>query len=292
LSYTVQDKTNSGGAPAVGNPTYATGAIRLTGYNIGGSDPENLQGSRLVFVYAIQGQSVPPVAGAAFTADFTKGVAAIYSVPAAVNLNDPTTWGPLTAGSQLLYSMSVVNPPIASDKGVLPNPPGDPNFAGQPLTGQNEASFFVASGTHAPGAFIAQQLINSGLLVAPPNNFNGFQAEIDELNALTSTSPYTIPPRPTNEELDAEFAAVAALDPSQNFGSLTPFSSFNYSPDFQASTGDTLQSIGITLYPVLIPTTTTTTTGVPEPASMLLWAGIAAGLGIYRRNRRNRAKQA
>jgi len=125
-----------------------------------------------------------------------------------------------------------------------------------------------------------------------PNAFSGFQAEIQEVNSLdpNANPPDTFTPGAGNDNtaLDANFAAVAALDPTVTFKTLTPFTDNDYAPNAFGSNGDALQEIGITLYPVLVPTTTTSTTGIPEPASLLIWAGIAAGLGIYRRGRRSR----
>src|SRR5207245_275672 len=142
---------------------------------------------KLVLTYSLQGVTAPPVGGAALTANFTKGVFGIYDIPAATTFNtqNTATWGPLTAGSKLVYTGTLI-PPVATQKGTVP--PGDPTFAGQPLTGQNQASFFVASGTHAPGAFITHTNANPAnallQLFSPPFAFDGFQAEIDELNAL------------------------------------------------------------------------------------------------------------
>jgi len=284
LSYTVAEKGINGGF-GPGNNVYATGAILLGGYKVDGSSNNNLKGGNLVLTYSLQGQQVPPVGGAALTANFNKGVFAVYDIGAnSLNTVNPATW----TNGKLVYSSSLVSP-----TNVTQGAGGDPGFAGQPLAGQNQASFFPASGVGSIGALLshtngnAANLLNQ--LFAPPQPFSGFQSEIQELNALATINYANLGgpgvPGPSNAALDANFLKVAGLDPSVLFNTLTPFTTNNYNPQSGANAGlngDTVQSIGITNYPVF----PNATPGVPEPASMLLWGLGAVGIGAWVRRRR------
>ena len=159
--------------------------------------------------------------------------------------------------------------------------PGGSGLAGvQPASAQNTASF-VPGGNQTPGQVLLMQFAST--FVMPPQNIIGFQAKIQETDNAT-IGPVT----GGNAALDAAFQAALAGLPNQGFGSTTPFTTFAFNPDGTGANGDTVQTIGIQLFPV----TTSTVTVVPEPASMLVWAGIAAGLGIYRGVRRSRLKKA
>jgi hypothetical protein len=291
LSYTANEAKNINTNNAV---VYATGANLLGSYQLGNGTGAALGSSthQVVLTYAIQGTAqVPPVGGALATANFQKGVFGIYDIGStSFSTTNTASW---TAG-KLLYSGSII-PAVATQQGT--NPPGDPTFAGQPLVGQNQANFFAASGAHAPGAFITHTNGNPAnalnALFAPPNPFDGFQAEVDELNALATVTYASLSP-PTNAQLNANFALVAGLDPTVAFGSLTPFTDnggFNPGSGLNNGNGDTLQKIGFTLFPVQA-AAPPPPPGVPEPATLLVWAGIAAGLGVYRGVRRSRVKKA
>jgi hypothetical protein len=239
-------------------PTYATGGVLLTSYATGTGGGSSLGSSthQVVLTYSIQGTSqVPPNSGAAATGNFSIGVFGIYDIGSTTfSTLNPTSWGPGTPGAILLYTGSLI-PATDTQQGT--SPPGDPTFAGQPLVGQNQANFFAASGAHAPGAFIAHTNGNAAnalnLLFAPPNPFDGFQAEVDELNALATVTYASLSP-PTNGALNTNFALVAGLDPLVSFTSLTPFTDAGgYAPTSTGANGDTLQKIGITLFPVTVP---------------------------------------
>jgi len=151
------------------------------------------------------------------------------------------------------------------------------------VAGQNQNSFFAASGAQALGADIVNNLfVNSKDFLGAPLNFTGLQGEIQEVNALSPGGAY---PGDTNANLDANFTFLAGLAPSQGL-TTGQFTALNYTGNVGANGPDTLQAIGITNYPIFA---STTPPGVPEPASLLLWAGVAVGFGIYRRTRVKKA---
>jgi hypothetical protein len=266
LSYTVSSSS------AVGTPVYATGADLLGSYKLFNGTTNSFQNVNLVLTFAIQGAQISPVGGAAFSAQFTKGVFGIYSVPS-FNAQNATTWGPTTAGSTLLYS-ATLSPVAATAKGTL----GDQGFVGQPTVGQNQASFFVSSATQSLGAFLLGTLNNPGTLFAPPQPFIGFQGEISEVNALAPTQKYPTSGFPTNAQLDANFSALAALSPGTGL-STGQFTTQNYTGHATGSGPSTLQEISFTGYPI--------NTVIPEPASILLFSfGGAIGLGFYTRRQK------
>ncbi len=259
LSYT----TSSG---AVGSLATATGADLLGTYKLYDGTTGNFTSAAVVETYALQGVVIPPVGGAAFSSTFTKGVVAIYTVPtSSFNPHDETTWGPNTAGSTLLYSATVA-PPNATDQGPL----GDTGFGGQSATGQNQASFFVASGQASLGALVVQTLSNPDLLFAPPQPFGGFQAEISESNALSSTYPSS--GFPTNDQLDANFATLAALAPGQGLTG-GEFAANSYTQTANVNGPNTLQEIQITIYPLqaVVPAITSN----QQPATATVGSSIA-----------------
>src|SRR5262249_27147418 len=144
----------------------------------------------------------------------------IYAVPFnTFSPNATATWGPNTAGSLLLYSSTIINGT------TIQGPQGDQSFSGQPATGQNQASFFAATGVSSVSAVLVQNgtpvlppTQATGTLFAPPENFTGFQAELKELNGLTgggTNNPEKYPSSgfPTNADLDFNFSTLAAQYP-------------------------------------------------------------------------------
>jgi hypothetical protein len=282
VSYTVNTNKANPGAGTI----YATGVLQLTNYSAnppGTGGSFNTFGSNIIansnynFVFALQGHAIPPPVGSppgTLSAQFDKGAFNIYAVglttPAA---NNPATWVP--AGSVSVYS-ATLGPQVAVGVG-----PGGSGLAGvQPASSQNTASF-VPGGNQTPGQVLLQTFASTFFM--PPQSLFGFQAKIQETDNA-QIGPVT----GGNAALNAAFQAALAGLPNQGFGSTTPFTTFAFNPDGTGANGDTVQTIGFQLFPV----TSSTVTVVPEPASMLVWAGIAAGLGIYRGVRRSRLKKA
>jgi hypothetical protein len=280
-SYTT---TTSG---AVGSPVYAVGVVPLTGY---GANPPN-PGGALSFpgvdhylgVFALEGVQATPTAPGGFTANFTHGVVKFFDVgtgafPSNLQVN-PAFW---TSGT-LVYTAKLGSVNTSVGQGL--NPLG--SLGGlQPggfNNGQNTATFVPSTTTQTPGAVIINTVANPGTFVTTPNPFDGFQIKLQEVNVgPTGLGGQALP---SNAQLDAAFAAIA--DAIDTFSTLAPFTATNFNPTLQGP--DTVQIIGVQLYPI---TSTTTQITIPEPASMLVWAGIAAGLGIYRGVRRSRSKKA
>jgi hypothetical protein len=282
VSYTVNTNKANPGAGTI----YATGVIVLTGYaqnvapfggilstGIPAVTPHNFE-----FVFALQGHAIPAVPGAALSAQFDKGTFQIIDVgasfPANFNANNPASWYP--AGFTSVYK-ATLGPQVAT--GI-----GDGSGVGGVAPGSmNNQASFVPGGNQTPGQVLLQQLLNPNTFVTPPENIFGFQTKIQETNNATIGAITG-----DNAALDAAFQnAFDANNPG--FGSTTPFTTFAFAPDGTGSNGDTVQTIAIQLYPV---TSSSSTVVVPEPASMLVWAGIAVGLGLYRVRRSRRKKGA
>ena len=98
LSYTVSPSST------VGSAVYATGADLLGSYKLFDGTTGTFQTASLVLTYALQGVQIAPVGGAAFSANFTDGVFAIYAV-SSFNSQKTSTWGP--TGGTLLYSATL-----------------------------------------------------------------------------------------------------------------------------------------------------------------------------------------
>jgi hypothetical protein len=282
VSFAVNTNKANPGAGLV----YATGVIPLTNYSqnapgTGGSLSWLINGGHNYnFVFAVQGHSVPAITGSSLTAQFDKGVFQIFDVGTSVpTANNPATWIP--AGSTSVYK-ATLGPQVSTGIGV-----GGSGAAGvSPASMQNIATF-IAGGNQTPGQAILQQFgQNPNLFVEAPQDIFGFQAKFQETDNATIGTIVG-----GNAALDAAFQAVMAGIGDQGFGSTTPFTTFAFNPDGTGANGDTVQSIALQLFP-LASVTPTVTAVVPEPASMLVWAGIAAGLGIYcgvRRSRRTKS---
>jgi hypothetical protein len=235
----------------VGTPVTATGATQLGTFKLFSGPQGQFQSAALVETFALQGVVIPPVGGAAFSAQFTKGVIAIFALPLlSFSPQKVATWGPTTAGSRFLYSATLQVP----RQDTLMGPNGDPVFVGQPHTGQNQAHFFPSTGVSSVGAFAITTLSNPGTLFTTPQPFSGFQDEIIEVNALIGGG--TINPLnyssltgfPTNADLDVNFSALGALDPGLGL-ILSEFANLNYFGNANANGPSVLQQIGVIQYP-------------------------------------------
>jgi hypothetical protein len=211
------------------------------------------------------------------SANITKGVVAVYDTGSAgtnrFSPTNPATW----TSANLLYVGTLLVPAGQTTVGV--NPQGLPGSA-TAAAGQNVAAFNTSTSNATAGNFVAvNTAINS--LFKTPFPFDGFQANIAEVNAQGTTSP-------GDAALDANFAKIAALAPV-GFGTLAPFSTTNFTTNYNLGTplgtGDTIQEVGFNIYPVNIPATPPPPP-VPEPASMLLWGLGAVGFGAWVRRRR------
>lgn len=283
-----------GNSGAAGTAIFDTGATLLGTFKEFNNVTGQFQNSALVETFAIQGHQVTPVGSANFTVSLDKGIIAIYAVP--LSTFSPTatsTWGPNTAGSTLLYTSTITTG--STTKGQF----GDQTFSGQPMTGQNQASFVSNSSISTVGALISSTDVNSGLLFTaqtpagqnpppPPNApaFTGFQDEINELNALSgggTAHPETYASLgssvPSNGQLDGIFTTLAGLPGAPTFSTNTPFTTYSYSQNANANGPDVFQETGFTQYPYGL-------TAVPEPASIVLMSLGALGVGFYARRQR------
>jgi len=268
---TTQPLTVPGGA------VYATGSNNLSTYTQTNGSGFIFKGDNVTVSYAIQGTQTTTIGGG-LSASFQKGVFAIYDTHAvAWNNANPATWGPNTAGATLLYSGTIRLGPGNTIVGI--NPAGQPQSATAGAA-QNQAAFNLNVPSVA-GNFVFSHLVNNMFLT--PNPSDGVQIHVTETNAQGTVSP-------GDAALDANFAAVAGLD-TQAFSTLHPFADTNFTNLYNTGnpqgTGDTAQTIAFNIFPVITPPGGV----VPEPTSMLIWAGIAAGIGIYRRGRSSRLKK-
>jgi hypothetical protein len=261
LSYTTSDGI-------VGHTVTATGATQISQFKVSTGGVGQFQSFALVETFALQGVVIPPVGGAAFSAQFTKGVIEINAVPFnSFNPQDTSTWGTITGIHE--YTATVQTPPTATIQGQGPLG-GDTGFAGQPIVGQNEAHFFPATGVSSVDALAMLTLSNPGTLFASPQPFSGFQVESTEVNSLTG--PYDQVNFPTNAQLDANFNTLAALAPGQGLV-LNQFAANNYAATAGPNGPNTLQLLGFTQYPFAISAPSITTS--QQPASATVGSSIA-----------------
>lgn len=264
LSYT----TSTG---VLGSRVSAVAATELGTFKLFNGTQGTFQSFAVVEVAALQGVVAPPVGGAAFTADFTSGDAAIFAVPLGTfNPTDTATWG---IGTPFFYTAHLQFPNEATVQG----PMGDQDFLGQPLTGQNQASFFPATGVSSVNALAFLTTSNPGTMFAPPQPFDGFQIESTEVNSLTGS--YNQATHPTNAQLDAAFLAITTLGGQGQVQG--DFTANSYAQTANVNGPNTLQEVGFTQYPFQ-------TAPIPEPASIVLMSLGALGLGVYARRQRKR----
>jgi hypothetical protein len=290
LSYT----TTTQPLTVPGGGVFATGATLLQGYTLIGGGVGTIPNTtdQIVLTYAIQGNQTSAGGAPGLSASFNKGVIAIYDTGSVAgtrfNPANPATWGPTGGLGTLLYSASIQVPPGTTGVGI--NPAGLPG-SGVSAANQNLAAFnTTAAGTQGNFVFDNHFILGGAKQpFSPPNPFSGFQIQVSEFNA---GPPNSVPgaASPGDAALDTNFNTVAGLIAAQGM-SASPFTATGFTASFNLGnplvTGDTIQTIGFNLFP--FETTSTPVVLVPEPMSMLLWAGIAAGFGVYRRVRRTRA---
>jgi hypothetical protein len=268
VSYTVN--TNHAD-PQHGN-IYAVGATEFQSFTTfpSGGGTLDVANHQLVGVFALQGHAI--AGNQLLNASLDKGVIKIFDIGSnggSFSVTNPSTW----FNGSLVYTAKITVP-----ANTLLGPEG--NGTGVTLAmDQNKAAFALAGQT--VGAVVMQTVNNPMTQLKFPLPFQGFQGKLQETNNVQISNP-------GNSILDSAFQTIASGG-GVTFGTLTPFSDFGFNPNGTGSNGDTIQSLGIQLFPILIPSSASR---VPEPASMLLWAGVVAGLGVSARIRRLRAKRA
>jgi hypothetical protein len=264
--------TNPQATPALGVDVRAIGAVRVDNYTLGSgaTNSVTVPGHNVVAVFALQGTSRAP-SGGVFTADFSRGAVQIFDIGSTVfNPRDPATWGVQTPGATLLSSYTLNTPNM--------------NTAGNGITGanifipanqQNVASANTDLTTHTGGNFQLDKLTDN--LLTSPQPFTNQQLGIDEL-LTTNTNPFSAAQElQVNNIFDALLPGIP--------GSFSRNETFNPNPGSGFANGDTIQALSFNSFPTFIPVIPG---GVPEPASILLWGAVTAGIGVWGSARRLR----
>jgi hypothetical protein len=270
--------TNPQDTPALGVDVRAVGAIRVDNYTLGSgaTNSVTVPGHNVIAVYALQGTSRTPAAGV-FTADFTKGTVQIWDIGGTLfNARDPATWGVFTPGATLkaTYSLNTPNMNTAGD-GIT----GANIFI--PASQQNQASVNTDLTTHTSGNFQLNKLSDS--LFTAPQPFTNAQVGLDELLTTNTNFFSAAQELQVNDIFDSLFTAGGFAIPA---GSFSRNEAFNPNPGGGFANGDTIQATSFNAFPMNpVPPPPP---GVPEPASMLLWGAITAGMGVWGSARRLR----
>jgi hypothetical protein len=269
----------TGGSLRVGTPVVSVGSIPLVQYTVGpppGSTSNfNLANHNLVATYALSGSTTALANGMSVMSQFTTGTLRVYDTgTTAFSANNPNTWtsGTLLASYKLAFQDTMVH------NSVVPGPTTGALFGSQiaqPGANQDTAALNLLSPFNSDKNLLFDRV--SGNLLAtntPPNPLADGVFVISSETLLNTTMG-------GDNGLGA--SGIAALNAIANTFIGTPFTTAAdaFSPNPVASfNGDTSQSVGLTLFPVFQPSIVGPG-GIPEPASLLLWGALTAGIGVW-----------
>src|SRR5579885_139892 len=271
VSYTNAFTSLSGGTVQVGTPIVGVGSILLGQYTVGpppGSTSNfNLPGHNIVATFAVSGTATSVVSGMTAVGQFTTGTLRVYDTGStAWNAANPSTWtsGTLLGTYRLAFQDTMVHNNVVSGPTtgalfgaqiVQPGSAQDTAIANliSPFNSNNNILFDRVSGnllaTNVPPGTLADGIfINSNETILNPltGGDNGLGASgIATLNNIA------------NSFIGTPFATGA--DP------FSPNAVTNFN-------GDTAQSLGVTAYPVYLPSQPVP--GIPEPTSLMLWGAV------------------
>jgi hypothetical protein len=288
VSYTVNTKSPQFGK--ADNSVFITGVTQYQAFSqfpaSGGPLLQSIGGHQLVAVYAIEGTQTAGLP--TLTASLDKGVIKFYDLGTNVgfSVKDPTTW----TNGVLVYT-GVIGPKMQTLVGTTTEGNGT---SGQPLAGQNQASFNASTGTQTAGAVVVLTHDNpltefTPNLTPPIFDFGGFQFKIQETNdttLVTGSAGF-----PTNGALDTAFNFIGGgIVP---FDDPAPFTNFGFAPDGTGGNGDTVQSIGSQAFPILPLAAPPPPPGIPEidPSSIAGALTLLGGGLMYLTERRRRNKK-
>ncbi len=305
--------SNTFGAPGT---TVSVGANLLSDFNArtGATTAFTYNGNPVVAVFAVQG-SINGATGVPvpFTFTATKGTVGLFSITSGFNQFNPLTWGATSADGKTLLTpiatWDLVPPQSISDPGAAPPGGGGPGLFDKVKV--NEQAINTVNSQATQGFFLFKEgqnpnywNVTNNLPLVPP----GFVITGEGL-IVRADDAYRVGDSVNTDFIDksdvastAGFNALNTIATSlggivggfaTDFGGLGnsggPASDYNPSSGAAnaLNTNDTIFSLGSTSSPVVF------STPIPEPASLLLWAGVSMVSGlVYRRNRRNNKKAA
>jgi hypothetical protein len=283
----------------VGDTVHELGVdIAPQGFTFGGTTGSLLQNTQVTAVFAGTGTVTQTVVGAGvLAASFQQLVVNIYNRgTAAVDRNDPNTWGVNAANLITQYVLHVApgGSQVAPGNGFALAVSAALNNSGvaDPATGVTSTSFFIIDRT-ANG--LGTSYLGQTTALPNPPGIEGqtIEAVLNELlQQSTSTGvdimgvPGVLNQTNANTVFSALFASAGIIPNGGNFFSApngTTDTTFAPSGPPNFLNGDTVQTAGATIFPLQ---STSSIPGVPEPASMLLWGLGAIGVSAYVRRRR------
>jgi hypothetical protein len=263
-----QTEVRAIGAAAIGNYTLGSGG---TGF---GSTP----GNRLVAVFAVDGVAVAPTSAAQFTGFFSVGKLQVWNIFSnTFNASDPGTWGQFTPGAVQLAQYDL-NPLLQN---ISPGTDPQGFNISRPASILNLAATNAVIGAQSTLDFLFTQTAAGDFddLLTAPNPIDGLL--VDALEVLTNSG------NPWNDTQEMQINAIYNALVGKNFDIDDPFNPTPGStPPF--ATGDTVQTLVGSAFP-LGPQNQPPPPGViPEPASLLLWGTLTASFGTLGSLRRRR----